>query len=80
MNQTEINKAAYLLMWVWIQYGSHGPWEANETRLTHANMGAGEEATEWLERHGFVKDNGYAGVITEKGKRLLGVDSVDDVE
>jgi len=61
-----LEEACHHLMWVLHQYG-----ETKEGFLIHKDMGAGEDAGEFLEKFGYVECGGWEDTLTEKGKSLM---------
>lgn len=72
--KVEFEKAIYNLLWVWYQYGNN----KEQTSLTHACMGAGENASDFLERHGFGKDAGWSFEPNEKALELMDNSNLDE--
>lgn len=70
----EFEKAIYNLLWVWYQYGNN----KEQTGLMHLCMGAGENASDFLERHGFGEDVGWSFEPNEKALVLMDNSSLDE--
>ncbi len=64
----EFEKAIYNLLWVWDQYNS---WGSSNGNFTHACMSSGENASAFLERHGYGVDEGYCFRINQKAKNIM---------
>ena len=64
--EEKLREACHHLMWVWHQYG-----ETHEGVLVHKDMGAGEDAGEFLQKLGYVECGGWQDKITEKGCKLM---------
>lgn len=66
--KVEFEKAVFNMLWIWRQYNMY---KSMETEFAHANMRAGENATDFLIRHGYGEDDGYSFVLNEKGIKLM---------
>jgi len=71
---TEVEVAIYHLLHVWRQYNS---WGSDSKAFSHANMGAGEAAADYLERMGYGHDNGYQFVPNQKAIDLMGREDIE---
>ncbi len=72
--KVEFEKAVYNLLWVWYQYSDN----KEQTSLMYSCMGAGENASDFLERHGFGKDVGWSFEPNEKALELMDNSSLDE--
>lgn len=72
--KSEFEKAIYNLLWVWYQYGNN----TEQTSLMHACMGAGENASYFLERHGYGKEVGWTFELNEKAMKLMDAMGFDE--
>lgn len=66
--KVEFEKAVFNMLWIWRQYNMY---KSMETEFVYANMRAGENATDFLIRHGYGEDDGYSFVLNEKGIKLM---------
>lgn len=73
---TNLEEAIHHLLWVWHQYGERGnsDLENGNVKLFHLNMRTGEDASEFLEKHGYGEDQGYYFAVNQKGCDLMHVD------
>lgn len=65
----DLEKAVYNLLWVWYQYNHIH--KSTEDYFSHACMGAGENAAQFLERMGYGHDDGWGFVLNQKAKDLM---------
>ena len=65
---TDTEEAIAHLLNVWEQYNS---WHSENGKMPHANMGAGEDAAEFLEGLGYGHDDGYSFVPNDKARALM---------
>lgn len=71
-NATELAEACHHLMHVWAQYvGNGAAYNQRPIRLPHSFMRAGEDATDFLQRHGYATDAGDHAVLTSEGEALF---------
>jgi hypothetical protein len=79
----EITEACTVILNLWFQYGSrirdcfNPDFEKKTTKLKlfHDCMSAGEDAVDFLEKHGYAWDDGGSAVVTEKG--LIAMELID---
>ena len=71
----DLEKSVYNLLWVWKQYNS---WGSGERGFSHACMGAGENATDFLTRLGYGHDDGYCFVPNQKALDLMDDNTMDE--
>lgn len=72
---TEVEEVIYHLLHVWDQYGKHSNLygEGQKTlHFYHGCMTSGEQACDFLEKHGYALDAGNSVGITTKGLKLMG--------
>jgi len=75
----EILEACKVILNLWFQYGyrKHDYFSPGfvmksiTLNMRHDFMSAGEAATEFLEKHGCVVENGDCAVLTKKGLELM---------
>lgn len=67
---TELEMCIYHMIGVWQQYNSWGK-DVGEGCITHSCMGIGEDAVDFLEDLGYVEDQGWIAVLTDKAKDLI---------
>lgn len=65
------DKDAEILLWTFYQLGNVRCLDDNSIVIDHLNMSALEDATDRLEKAGFVEDVGYSAKLTDAGKKIL---------
>lgn len=73
--EVEFEKAVYNLLWVCRQYNS---WGSDDKYFSHACMGAGENATDFLVRHGYGDDGGWGFIPNEKAITLMDREDLEE--
>jgi len=73
--ELEFEKAVYNLLNVWQQYNS---WGSDKEHFSHACMRAGENASEFLERHGYGTDTGWGFEPNNKAIELMKREELDE--
>lgn len=61
--EKEFEQAIHHLLWIWRQYGGNS--------FSHGYMQAGEQATDFLEKHGYGHDQGWCFEPNEKALGLM---------
>ena len=70
MNANADDVAAHHIIWIWYQYAGKKK-DDGSIYLEHQCMSAGEDAAEWLESRGYVIEDGWGCVLTQKGIEVM---------